>query len=133
MQQLGSDLVVNAFVCNFRVNGEVNTDVAEANFLNARIYERLSFHKLSDELKDRKIIIMSTILSQEEYGNCLTNFKDRLGLVGDGNLFALINVSMSPFSSPINFEQVVASTFREVAENEAQVGLIKVSSRDIPL
>ncbi|ETW81515.1 hypothetical protein HETIRDRAFT_319093 [Heterobasidion irregulare TC 32-1] len=123
MQQLGSDLVVNAFACNFRVNGKINKDVSEANLLNARIYERLSFHKLTDKLNDRKVILMSTVFSQKEYGSCLTNYKKRLGLAGDGDLFALVNVSMSPFASPLNFEKVLADAFRETAEEEVKISI----------
>ncbi|KAI0051057.1 PLP-dependent transferase [Auriscalpium vulgare] len=123
MQQIGSDLVVNAYACNFRINGKVNKDIDEANYLNARIYEKLSFHKLTDALKDRKVVIMSTVFSQKEYGACLTNYKERLGLSGDGNLVVLVNVSMSPFASPLNFEKVLADAFRETAEEEVKVSL----------
>ncbi|KAI0060318.1 pyridoxal-dependent decarboxylase domain protein [Artomyces pyxidatus] len=125
LRQMGSDLVVNAFACNFRVNGKVNKDIDEANYLNARIYEKLSFHKLSDSLNDRKVIVMSTVFSQKEYGACLMNFKERLGLSGDGNLVVLVNVSMSPFASPINFEKVLADAFRETAEEEVKVSLTR--------
>ncbi|KAA1469663.1 PLP-dependent transferase [Dentipellis sp. KUC8613] len=118
---LGSDLVVNAFACNFRIDGKVNTDITEANYLNARIYEKLSFHKLADNPNDRKVVLMSTIFSQKEYGSCLTNFKRRLGLLGDGDLFVLVNVSMSPFSSRGNFESVLADAFMGTAEEEYKI------------
>ena len=121
MRQMGSDLVVNAFACNFRVDGVINQDVSEANHLNARIYDRLSFKSMTEKLEDRKVIIMSSILSQREYGACLTKFKERLGLSGSEDLFVLVNVSLSPFTSPSNFERVLADAFREVAEEEAEV------------
>ncbi|KAH9047668.1 pyridoxal phosphate-dependent transferase [Lactarius hengduanensis] len=80
MRQMGSDLVVNAFACNFRVGGVANKDIWEANDLN-------------------KVIIMSSKLSQEGYGKCLTKFKRRIGLSGQEDLFVLVNVSMSPFAA----------------------------------
>jgi hypothetical protein len=121
MRQMGSDLVVNAFACNFRVDVVINQDVSEANHLNARIYDRLSFKSMTEKLEDRKVIIMSSVLSQREYGACLTKFKERLGLSGSEDLFVLVNVSLSPFTSPSNFERVLADAFREVAEEEAEV------------
>ncbi len=119
MRQMGSDLVVNAFACNFRVDGVVNEDISEANYLNARIYNRLSFKSMTEELDDQKVIIMSSTLSQEEYGTCLTKFKQRIGLSGQEDLFVLVNVSMSPFAA--NFAHVLADAFREAAEEEVKV------------
>jgi hypothetical protein len=123
MRQMGPDLVVNAYACNFRIDGVINQDVSEANLLNARIYDRLSFKSLSEKLDNRKIIVMSSVLSQREYGACLTKFKERLGLSGEEDLYVLASVSMSPFIAPSNFEQVLANSFREVAEEEAEVWL----------
>ncbi|KAH9020610.1 hypothetical protein EDB84DRAFT_566437 [Lactarius hengduanensis] len=118
MRQMGSDLVVNAFACNFRVDGVVNKDISEANHLNARIYNRLSFKSMSEKLDDQKVIIMSSILSQEDYGTCLTKFKQRIGLSGQEDLFVLVNVSMSPFA--VTFAPVLADAFREAAEEEVK-------------
>ncbi|KAH9080388.1 pyridoxal phosphate-dependent transferase [Lactarius deliciosus] len=94
MRQMGSDLVVNAFACNFRVGGVANKDIWEANDLNARIYNRLSFKSMSEKLDDQKVIIMSSKLSQEGYGKCLTKFKRRIGLSGQEDLFVLVNISV---------------------------------------
>ena len=121
MRQMGSDLVVNSFACNFRVDGVINQDVSEANALNSRIYDRLSLKKMNEKLDSKKVIIMISKLSQKGYGACLTKFKERLGLRGQEDLVTLVNVSMSPFISPSNFEQVLADAFREVAEEEVEV------------
>jgi hypothetical protein len=119
MHQMGPDLAVNAFACNFRVDGAVNEDILEANHLNARIYNRLSFKSMSEKLDDQKVIIMSSILSQDEYGTCLTTFKRRIGLSGQEDLFVLVNVSMSPFAA--NFAHTLADAFREAAEEQVKV------------
>jgi hypothetical protein len=121
MRQMGSDLVVNSFACNFYIDGVVNQDVSEANALNSRVYDRLSLKKISEKLGSKKAIIMTSKLSQKGYGVCLTKFKERLGLRGQEDLVILANVSMSPFTSPSNFEQVLAHAFREVAEEEVEV------------
>jgi hypothetical protein len=121
MRQMGSDLVVNMFACNFLVDGSINQDISEANYLNARIYDRLSLKSMTEKLEDKKAIIMSSVLSQKEYGACLTKFKNRLGLRGKEDLYVLVNVSMSPFISSSNFEQVLEDVFRKVAEEEVEV------------
>ncbi|KAH9179372.1 pyridoxal phosphate-dependent transferase [Lactarius sanguifluus] len=121
MRQMGSDLVVNAFACNFRVGGVANKDIWEANDLNARIYNRLSFKSMSEKLNDQKVIIMSSKLSQEGYGKCLTKFKRRIGLSGQEDLFVLVNVSMSPFAA--NFAHILANAFHEVAEEEVKISV----------
>jgi hypothetical protein len=76
---------------------------------------------MSEKLEDTKVIIMSSMLSQKEYGACLTKFKERLGLSGQEDLYVLVNVSMSPFIAPTNFEQVLADTLRKAAEEEVEV------------
>ncbi|KAM5371512.1 hypothetical protein ACJA88_009499 [Fusarium oxysporum] len=43
LETLGGDLMINAFACNFRINGKPNTDIGEANYLNQRIFKRLSY------------------------------------------------------------------------------------------
>jgi hypothetical protein len=121
MRQMGSDLAVNTFACNFRVDGAINQDISEANYLNGRIYDRLSLKSMTEKLESKKVIIMSSMLSQQEYGACLTKFKERLGLSGPEDLYVLVNVSMSPFISPCSFEKVLADAFREVAEEEGEV------------
>jgi hypothetical protein len=121
MRKMGSDLVVNSFACNFRVDGVINEDISAANSLNSRIYDRLSLKKMSEKLESKKAIIMSSVLSQKGYGACLSKFKERLGIRGQEDLVILVNVSMSPFTSPSNFESVLAEAFREVAEEEVEV------------
>lgn len=86
--------MVNAFACNFKIGDAVNQNVVEANFLNTRIYQRLSVQTVKDDLKDRPIIILRTELKQADYMGALDNFKSRIGLSGSENLVVLSNVSM---------------------------------------
>ena len=94
MGKLGSDTMINAFACNFKAGKEVNNDVIEANFLNTRIYQRLSVQTVQDDLKDRPIIILRTEFKQTDYLKALDKFKSRIGLLGPENLVVLSNVSM---------------------------------------
>jgi hypothetical protein len=86
--------MINAFACNFKVGGVLNTDVVEANFLNQRIYQRLSIQTPKDDIKDKPLIIMRTEMSQGSYKACLTKFKSRIGVSGPEDLVVLSNVSM---------------------------------------
>lgn len=123
LAELGSDLVVNAFACNFYIDGKPNKCVEEANVLNRRIYKKLSIQNPDDNIHERPIIIMSSEFQQEAYGPCLTKFKDRLGLDPDDDedLVVLSNVSMSPFPAADGLADTLAAAFKQVAEKEVQV------------
>src|SRR5690606_10350721 len=71
MADLGGDSMINAFACNFRINGKVNEDIVEANYLNTRIFNRLSITKMEDDVQSRPLILTSTSFSQKAYGGCL--------------------------------------------------------------
>lgn len=124
LQTLGSDLMINAFACNFRIDSDINRDVVEASFFNRRLYQRLSVNKTEDNLLERPIIIMGTEFTVKRYGSTLERFKKRMGLEGDGDLFVLSNTSMSPWPTAGNFLKTIVDEFKRIAEEE-----IKVSHR----
>ncbi|QRV81993.1 pyridoxal-dependent decarboxylase domain protein [Ceratobasidium sp. AG-Ba] len=70
-RDLGSDLSINAFVCNFRLaDGTPNEDMVEANYLNERIYERLSVTKWNKRCTDLEIpvnCVMSPFLTAANF------------------------------------------------------------------
>ncbi|KAF8761186.1 Pyridoxal-dependent decarboxylase conserved domain [Rhizoctonia solani] len=100
VREMGSDLSINAFACNFRLaNGEINKDVVESNYLNTRIYERLS---------------------DKVYGECCTRMKERLGVVGAQDLDILVNCVMSPFPTVANFTKSIADAFKKIAHEEIE-------------
>ncbi|RIB26875.1 pyridoxal phosphate-dependent transferase [Gigaspora rosea] len=113
IKELGSDLMINTFACNFKVDGKINEDVIEANYLNQRLYEKFSLTTSKDTNQDKPLVLTSTQFNQENYKHCLTNFKNRLGLKGDQDLYVLINVVMSPWVT--EFESFL-SVFRNKVE-----------------
>ena len=123
MRSLGSDLMINAFGCNFHIEGKPNTDTVESSFLGQRLYRRLSMTSMEDDINDKPIIIMATEFSQSKYGDALKTFKKRMGLnTEDGeSLYALSNVSMSPWPTANEFLTTIIEAFREVAEEEIKV------------
>ncbi|KAI3612291.1 pyridoxal-dependent decarboxylase domain protein [Moniliophthora roreri] len=121
LNQLGSDLNINAFACNFRYSdGRVNEDVEEANYLNRRIFERLSVTEPNEDPKETPFYITSTTFKQAEYGKCATILKERLGLKGDQDVLVLRNVVMSPFSTDGQFIQNLVDIFTKVLEEEVE-------------
>ena len=60
---------------------------------------------------------MSSVLQQKSLGEALTNFKRRLSLEGDEDLFVLVNVSMSPFPTETAFISSLAEAFKQTAND----------------
>lgn len=126
LRALGSDLNINAFALNWRhPNGTVNTDVEEANYLMRRVVRRLSVDSPDDNPSKIPLYLTSTEFSSNLYGDCLANFKTRLGLEkSDDSMMVLRNVVMSPFaslSSKGDFINMLGETFKEVLEEEVKV------------
>ncbi|KAG5762728.1 hypothetical protein H9Q72_009164 [Fusarium xylarioides] len=127
LETLGGDLMINAFACNFRINGKPNTDIGEANYLNQRIFQRLSYTKEDDKtpISDRPLFLTSSSFGENAYGKCLTNFKQRLELSNKehpahGDLTFLVNVTMSPWPTDSPFLESLVTSFRKIAEEEVQ-------------
>ncbi|KAF5326606.1 hypothetical protein D9611_000881 [Ephemerocybe angulata] len=145
LRALGSDLNINAFVCNFRVrrrkgegregthartevedgkgDGEqwewvLNDDVSEANYLNRCIFDRLSVTDIGQHPRKVPLFISATVLQAQDYGVCLERLKERAGLeAGSGrDLFVLRNVVMSPFQAGAGFVGKMEEAFRRVLE-----------------
>ena len=72
---LGSDLNINAFACNFRIEGRVNDDVEEANYLNKRVFDRLSVTRRHVDPRDVPVFLSATTFEQKYYGECARHFQ----------------------------------------------------------
>ncbi|QYT03139.1 hypothetical protein H0G86_010106 [Trichoderma simmonsii] len=130
LSELGGDLMINAFACNFKVNGKVNDDVNEANYLNQRIFERLSVTSMDDVVAKRPLFLTSSTFGEATYGRCLETYKRRLQLVHDenparGDLSYLVNVTMSPWPTDRDFLNKLAEDFRRVANEEVEKCIIR--------
>ena len=106
LRALGSDLNINAFSINWKyANGQVNQDAEEANYFVQRCIERISVDSPEDDPTTIPFYLTSTTFPQKDYGECVNNFKRRLGLIEDNtDLMVLRNVVMSPWydsSSPL--------------------------------
>jgi hypothetical protein len=119
---LGSDLNINAFACNFRINGQLNEDVEDANYLNNRIFDRLSVTHVWEPPREVPLYLSSTIFSQQDYGECVRNYQRRMGLETESrqDLFVLRNVVMSPFQGVSDYPRRMAEIFEGVLREEVQ-------------
>ncbi|KAH9482182.1 L-tyrosine decarboxylase [Psilocybe cubensis] len=126
LHQLGSDLNINVFACNFRDrDGNLNIDVEEANWLNNRIFQRFSVTSAEENPLDTPFFLSSTTLKQSEYGVCAAEVKRRMGLVGDQDVIVLRNVVMSPFTATNDFVGTLANTFQKIVEEEVEYARIR--------
>jgi hypothetical protein len=127
IQEMGSDLSINAFATNFKLGGHPNTDVICANDLNRRIFERLSIVRVDkdEKMNDKPLFITSTQFSQQSYRDCLKTYKRRLGLNPEDptDLYSLINVVMSPFPTEMNFTRTIINALRKVIEEEVAISV----------
>lgn len=131
LEKLGGDLMINAFGCNFRFarkEGEekvANTDVGEANYLNQRIFSRLSVTSTEDKILERPLFLTSSVFEEDAYGKCLSAYKTRLQLddgvtPARGDLRFLVNVTMSPWPTDSPFLEALAASFRQIAQEEVE-------------
>lgn len=130
LNELGSDLNINAFAVNFRYpDGTLNSSVEEANWLNRRIFEALSVTEAKEDPRKIPFYLTSTTFAEADYGECADRFKARLGLEGKQDLFVLRNVVMSPFTTTHDFMPVLIKAFTDVVEKEVKVKLLPVANR----
>lgn len=99
----------------------------EANYLNERIFKRLSVTSMNDNVEDTPMFLTQSSFGEKEYGSCLRKFKHRLqlddknGRGARGDLSFLSNVTMSPWPTDPNFLGKLIESFEKIAEEEIQV------------
>jgi hypothetical protein len=105
LKQLGSDLMINAWAVNFKVNGVANTNVLEANYLNHKLYLACTVDSPDVNVNSVDVYVMGSALPPARYGKCVRKYKERIGLLveDDYSLNCLVNTSMSPFPTEGNF------------------------------
>ena len=125
--RMGSDLAINAFAVNFRIDGVANANVVEANNLNKRIFERLSIVDLKANRDSKPLILTSTVFGQVAYGESLTDFKTRLELDPESpqDLYTLVNVVMSPWPTMDNLTGTIVKALKGVVEEEVKISLFR--------
>lgn len=122
LRDLGSDLNINAFSLNwYREDGELNTDLEEANYFMKRIVDRLSITSSSGDPRSIPLFLTSTSFTPELYGECAQHFMKRLQVTpAPQDLFVVRNVVMSPFPTDGSFINDLMVDFEKVIEEEVK-------------
>lgn len=122
LRDLGSDLNINAFSLNwYREDGELNTDLEEANYFMKRIVDRLSITSSSGDPRSIPLFLTSTSFTPELYGQCAQHFMKRLQVTpAPQDLFVVRNVVMSPFPTDGSFINDLMVDFEKVIEEEVK-------------
>ncbi|KAK0716870.1 pyridoxal phosphate-dependent transferase [Lasiosphaeria miniovina] len=126
LRALGSDININLFAVNWRYpgpEGKLNTDVEEANYFMTRIIKKLSVDSPDDATTTIPLYLTPALLEPDVYGECVENYKKRLGLEPDTgeSLMVFRNVVMSPlasFSTNDNFINMLGNSFKCIVEKE---------------
>ncbi|KIY42845.1 PLP-dependent transferase, partial [Fistulina hepatica ATCC 64428] len=123
VKHLGSDLSINTFSINFRVDGVTNDSTVEANYLARRISDRL--RKGGPSSADVPLFLRDIQMAADLYGVCAAHMKERLGLPTSAeDLHVLTNVVMSPFITSEDLSHSIAG-FRRLAEQEIQACIFR--------
>lgn len=123
LRALGSDLNINGFALNwYDEDGNLNTDLEEANYLMKRVVDRLSITSANTDPSKIPVFLTSTKFEPGLYGECAKKFMDRLGLDrSEEDLFVLRNVVMSPWPTQHDFIGMLMKEFENVVNAEVDV------------
>ncbi len=100
--QLGSDQVILAFALNFRTAEGLNTDLAQANLFNERVFSLCSMIEPRAGLRGIDLILTSSRFDPAVYGHRFVNaFSARMGVqpAPDLGVDFLISTTMDPWTT----------------------------------
>ena len=94
--------------------------------MNTMIFNRLSVVRKDTDINTRPLFLTSSQFAQKDYGKCLDNYKRRLEVEGPQDLYSLVNVTMSPWSTDGEFLSELVTSFRDVVQQEAEVSCLSL-------
>ena len=100
--QLGSDQVILAFALNFRTAEGLNTDLAQANLFNERVFSLCSMIEPRADIHGIDLILTSSRFDPAVYGHRFVNaFSARMGVQPRPELGVdfLISTTMDPWTT----------------------------------
>lgn len=108
LQEIGSDVLINSFVVNYRqANGEWNTSLENCKKLNQMLFEKFSITTAQDDTTEKvEFIITKSELNTNLYKKPLTTIAKNLSLEtkDDFSLNFIINTIMQPWAA--SFEEI---------------------------
>ena len=131
LQEVGTDVLINSFVLNYRKNGVWNTDIGNCNLLNQKIFERFSIVSPNYEKnKNVEYMLTSSEIDTQHYKAALKRIAGSIGLdtpSDDYSLTFLINTILHPWASTHDFINKITATFKAGVED-----IIK-NDKDLPV
>ena len=120
LHKIGPDTSINAFACNFKLEGmsEMNKDIAKANEFNDCLFDQMSYTNLKRDVKRVGLMLTSSKKDPAKFGISLTTFKSKMGLKDPGGselVHFLINTVMNPLQSSEGHITSISEHFRDNA------------------
>ena len=120
LSQLGSDVLTNSFVVNFRgLDGSWNVDLEKCKELNSKLFHMFSIVDDTSE-EDRKrveFVLTYSEIDSKHYKVALESVCKKLGLVydikSDYTLNFLINTILDPWPTTHDYVKMITDSFRK--------------------
>jgi len=114
LQNVGADVLMNAFAVNFSKNGVMNTDYNLMNQLNGKLFEIFSITDDGKQEKKPKLVLMMNTLSSTQYGRSFEHIVKEWDLkvpdVYDFNM--LVNTVLQPWPNTVEFINTMMDVFK---------------------
>ncbi len=122
LEELGPDLNILIYAFNFKINGQLNTSLKNANLLNKRYYENLSIDE-GEDINDYPMIVSTTDFTTEAYGSYfIEHYKNRLGVTGESDepITVIRTVVQNPWTT-----ETAKGSFIDVLEGIIRDSILK--------
>lgn len=115
LQQVGSDVLINSFVVNFRKNGKWNQNLALLNQLNQNLFNMFSIVAPNPEQGKVKYLITMSNLDTQNYQIPLTRICKNLGIETPASFSMnfLINTILQPWPTTHGFVKKIMDIFKQ--------------------
>ncbi len=126
LQEIGSDVLINSFLVNFKTGGRMNTSVKKMNKLNKALFKKFSVVSEKRALSDNppKYMLTLSTLDYNNYQKPLSRICAEWGILDSEpkSINFLINTVLQPWPNDRNFVLEIMQIFRE--------GILKCISKE---
>lgn len=120
LSELGTDVLINTFLVNFKVNGQWNHDLDKLNEFNNKIFNKFSISDPETAEADKvDYILMKTDLDAVTYQSPLADALGTWGITaGEGQTVScLVNTIMNPWTTANGFMDKISEIFKAGIED----------------
>lgn len=118
LQQIGSDVLINSFLVNFKDGSEMNRDLDKLNTLNQKLFERFSITDTKQVEKDEvEYMLTLSKLNSQDYQQAFSRICGQWNIDVNGrtsySLSFLINTILQPWPNTPEFIHSIMMVFKE--------------------